>query len=108
MLGCPCVWTAKEKAVGGVTCLKIVSSGDFFFRLLLLVVLNYHVSPGLKLGLEVAEERLWKRKKWEIRMKYLWWKHEEGGQQRPKSKKWRWRASEHQGEGERSNNTAAL
>jgi len=76
--GCPCVWTAKEKAVGGgegggVTCLKRVSSQDFF-RLFL----NYHIPTGLKLDLEVAEERRRKRKELEFRMKYLWWKREKG------------------------------
>lgn len=56
--------------------------------------LNYHITTGLKLDLEFAEGRLWKRKKWEFRMKYLWWKCEE--RDRGKKKKARNGAGEPQ------------
>lgn len=73
----------------------------------MLLVLNNHVPTGLKFGWEVEEERLWKRKEWEFRMKYLWWKCEKGGS---KDQKARTGGGEHQGEGEKKKkkNTGAL
>lgn len=66
--------------------------GILFF-LGLLLILNYHIPSRLKLGLEVAREKLQKKEEWEFRVKGLRWKCEEGGS---KDQKARTGGGEHQ------------
>lgn len=78
-----CLDCEKKKPVGGGMCLLFKNNFQqcfffFFWRWWgLSLVLIYCVPTSLKLSLEAAEERLWKRNECKFRMKHLQWKCEE-------------------------------